>query len=111
VESAEKAGDIIALTTVSIFELLSPIYHRRLRHEERALMAFAREAKVLGLDFEAAEQAAQLMGSLLRLGKPVNALDALICGIAISNNAERLVTSDSDFGYVEKVADIAIQLI
>jgi len=111
IESAEKTGNPVAATTVSLFELLSPVYHRRLHQEEKILRAFATRAVLLGLDRNAAEEASKIMGSLLRMGKPINALDALICGIAVSNAAEYVVTSDHDFQEVGKVSDIQIRLI
>jgi len=111
VASAERMGESVAATTVSLFELLSPIYHRRLRREEKVLRAFGRQAMLLSLDFHGAEEAAKIMGSLLRLGRPINALDVLICGIAISNNADQILTSDRDFEEIGKVASIKIELI
>lgn len=110
-EKAESSGDTVAATTVSLFELLSPIHHRRLRDEERIVRMFIRHTVMLGLDHQAAEAASKIMGSLLRLGAPINALDVLICGIAVSNNADSIITSDKDFDEVRKVADIDIQLI
>lgn len=111
VESAEGAADAVALTTVSLFELLSPIHHRRLWREERAVRAFARQTVLLGLDADAATEASKIMGALLRMGRPINALDTLISGIAVSNGAERIVTSDRDLEEVAKVADVRIQFI
>jgi predicted nucleic acid-binding protein len=111
VESIEEAGDAVALTTISLFELLSPIHHRRLWREERAVRAFARQTIILDLDTNAATEASKIMGALLRLGKPINALDTLISGISVSNGAERIVTFDRDLEEVAKVADVRIQLM
>jgi len=111
VESVEEAADTIAVTTVSLFELLSPVHHRRLWREERAVRAFARQSVVLGLDADAATEASKIMGALLRLGRPINALDTLISRIAVSNGAEKIVTSDHDLEEVAKVADVKIQFI
>ncbi len=111
VESLEKAGDSLGITTVSLFELLSPIQHRRLWREEKLVRAFAQRVIVLELDVNAATEASKIMGALLRLGKPINALDTLISGIAVSNGAVKIVTSDRDLKQIEKVADITIQLL
>ncbi len=99
------------MTTATLFELLSPIRHRRLAREEKVVRAFARQVVLLGLDVGAAEEASEIMGALLRIGKPVNALDVLIAGIAVANNAKRIVTSDEDFEAIGEVADIQIQMI
>lgn len=111
IDSIEKAGDSLAVTTVTMFELLSPIQHRRLWKEERAVRAFAQQTIVLELDLNAAAEASKIMGALLRLGTPTNALDTLVSGIAVANGAGKIVTSDRDFEQIAKVADIRIQLI
>lgn len=101
----------MAVTAVSLFELLSPIEHRRLWKEEKAVRAFVRRYVLLGLDSNPATEASKIMGSLLRLGTPINPLDALISGIALANGAEKLVTSDQDFEQVAKVANLKVQII
>ncbi len=66
---------------------------------------------MLGLDFASGEESSKIMGSLLRLGKPVSALDVLISGIAVANGADTIVTSDSDFETIQNVANIEVLLI
>lgn len=109
VESVENAGERVAMTTVSLFELLSPIEHRRLHREEAAVRAFAQQAIVLGLDSNAAAAASKIMGGLLRLGTPLNPLDVLIAGIAVANGSEKIVTSDKDFDQIPKIEDVKIE--
>ena len=99
------------MTSISLFELLSPIYHRRLLKREKVVRAFARESVFLGLDAAATEEASRIMGSLLRIGKAVNALDVLISGIAVANGADEIVTSDKDFQIIQKVANISLTFV
>jgi len=99
------------MTSISLFELLSPIYHRRLLKREKVVRAFARESVFLGLDAAATEEASRIMGSLLRIGKTVNALDVLISGIAVANGADEIVTSDKDFQTIQKVANISLTFV
>ena len=61
VEAVEGAADAVALTTVSLFELL-PIHHRRLWREGE-VRAFARQTMLLGLDADAATEASKIMGA------------------------------------------------
>jgi predicted nucleic acid-binding protein len=89
VESLERAGDSLAITTVSLFELLTPIRRRRLWREEKAVRAFAQRAVMLGLDVNSATEASKIMGALLRLGRPINPLDTLISGIAFATVLRR----------------------
>jgi len=107
----KSKGDMVGVTSVSLFELLSPILHRRLLKREKAVRAFARESLFLGLDAGAAEEASKIMGALMRIGKPINALDVLISGIAVANGADTIVTSDRDFQTIQKVANIEVLLI
>lgn len=99
------------MTSISLFELLSPILHRRLLKKEKAVRAFARESLFLGLDAASTEEASRIMGSLLRIGKPINALDVLISGIAVANGADEIVTSDRDFQTIQKVANLNVTII
>jgi hypothetical protein len=48
------------------------------------------------------------MGQLLSQGTPVNALDVLIAGIAITNGAERLISRDRDFKKISQVSELAV---
>ena len=107
----KSKGDMVGMTSVSLFELLSPILHRRLLKREKAVRAFARESLFLGLDTAAAEEASKIMGALMRIGKPINALDVLISGIAVANGADTIVTTDRDFQTIQKVANIEVLLI
>ena len=66
---------------------------------------------MLGLDFASGEESSKIMGSLLRLGRPVNALDVLISGIVVANGADTIATSDPDFETIQKVADFDVLLI
>jgi len=111
VESIEDSGDAVAVTTVSLFELLSPIQHRRLAKEEKAVKAFLRRTILLDLDSSSATEAAKIMGGLLRLSIPINPMDALISGIAVASGAEKIVTSDHDFEQVTKISDLKIEII
>ena len=111
IERENNRGDMVGITSISLFELLTPIFHRRLLKREKGVRAFARESLFLGLDAAATDEAAKIMGSLLRIGKRVNALDVLISGIAVANGANEIVTSDKVFQTIQKVANIDIVTI
>jgi len=78
---------------------------------EKAVRAFTRESQFLVLDSAATEEASKIMGALLRIGKPINALDVLISGIAVANGADEIVNSDKDSQTIEKVANISVTMI
>jgi len=110
VQQTELQSESVAITTVSLFELLSPFYHRNLQKEEESTRSFLSRCVILVLDSDSAEEASRIMGHLLRMGRPVNALGALISGIALSNKASAIVTKDRDFREVAKVANIEVHM-
>jgi len=59
--------------------------------------AFARESQFLVLDSAATEEASKIMGALLRIGKPINALDVFISGIAVANDLFERVGLQSSY--------------
>jgi len=67
--------------------------------------------RLLPLDAEAAEESARIMGSLLRIGKPVNALDVLIAGTAVSSGAEMIIARDRDYEQISKVSELKLELL
>ena len=69
--------------------------------------SFVHQLRILPLDSDAAEESARIMGSLLRIGQPVNALDVLIAGTALSNGAEKIISTDRDYGTIARVSDLS----
>jgi predicted nucleic acid-binding protein len=90
---------------------LHPLRHRKLEEQERAVRSFVHQLSLLALDSEAADESAELMGSLFRIGQPVNALDVLIAGTAISNGAELVLSNDEDFQKIAKVSELKIEIV
>jgi tRNA(fMet)-specific endonuclease VapC len=111
IKSIQARRDSIGLSSVSLFEMLHPLLHRKLEQQERAVRSFVHQLSVLALDSEAADESAEIMGSLLRIGHPVNALDVLIAGTAISNGADLVLSNDRDFQDIAKVSDLKIEIV
>jgi tRNA(fMet)-specific endonuclease VapC len=103
--------DSVGISSISLFELLHPIQHRKLDAQERTVRAFVHQLTLLSLDSDAAEESAKIMGSLLRIGQPVNALDVLIAGTAISNGAEKILTRDRDYEKIGRVSNLRVDII
>jgi predicted nucleic acid-binding protein len=101
----------MGISSVSLFELLYPLRHRKLVVQERAVRSFVHQLSLLALDSEAADEAAEIMGALSRIGQPVNALDVLIAGTAVANGAETILSSDEDFQKIAKVSDLKVEII
>jgi predicted nucleic acid-binding protein len=109
--SAQNVSESIGISSVSLFELLHPIHHRKLAAQERVVKSFVHQLRLLPLDSDAAEDSAKIMGSLLRIGKPVNALDVLIAGTALANGAERLISRDRDYEKIAGVCDLKVEIL
>ena len=111
IKSIQADADPIGISSVSLFELLHPLRHRKLEEQERAVRSFIHQLSLLALDSEAADESAEIMGSLLRIGQPVNALDVLIAGTAIANGAEMVLSNDADFEKIANISDLKLEII
>jgi tRNA(fMet)-specific endonuclease VapC len=111
IKTLQAEADSIGISTVSLFELLHPLRHRKLNVQERAVRSFVHQLSLLALDSDAADMSAEIMGSLLRIGQPVNALDVLIAGTAVANGAELVLSGDEDFQKIAKVSDLKVEII
>ena len=104
----EFVSDDAATTMISCYEIFAGINHRRSEREEQFFRRFFSGIEILEFDMRAAEKAGLIMGQLLIQGTPVNTLDVLIAGTAITNGAERLLSRDRDFEKISQVSELAI---
>ncbi len=111
VEEIESNRESVYTTVISQYELLTPVYHKGIKVEERNIRAFLRRSVVFPLDQNAAEESSRIMGGLFKLGIPINALDSLIAGIAITTGTDKIVTLDRDFTQIAKITDLDITII
>ncbi len=51
------------------------------------------------------------MVGLFKLGVPINALDTLIAGIAITTGTDKIATLDRDFTQIAKITELVIIII
>lgn len=98
----------VATTVVTFHEIMSGVKHKKVKKEERFFRRFFSETPVLDFDLRAAEKSSEIMGTLLTMGKPVNALDVLIAGIAVTNGADKIASADKRFDDISKVTGLEI---
>ncbi len=98
----------VATTVVTFHEIISGVKHKKAKNEEKVFRRFFSEIQILEYDLKAAEKSSEIMASLLIMGKVVNALDVLIAGIAITNGAEKIASTDKDFIEISKVTGLDI---
>ena len=94
----------VATTIITYHEILSGIKHKKAKKEEMFFRRFFSKIKILEFDLNAAEKSSEIMADLLTTGRPVNTLDVLIAGIAITNGAEKIATRDKDFMEISEVS-------
>jgi predicted nucleic acid-binding protein len=98
----------VATTVITFHEIISGVKHKKAKNEEKFFRRFFSDIKVLDFDLKAAEKSSEIMASLLNIGKVVNTLDVLIAGIAITNGAEKIASSDKDFIEISKVTALDV---
>ncbi len=98
----------IATTVITFHEIMSGVKHKKVKKEERYFRRFFSETPVLDFDFKAAEKSSEIMADLLTMGRPVNPLDVLIAGIAVTNGADKIASADKRFGEISKVTGLEI---
>ena len=111
VEEIESNRERVYTTVISQYELLTPVYHKGIKVEERNIRAFLKRSVVLPLDQNAAEELSRIMVGLFKLGVPINALDTLIAGIAITTGTDKIATLDRDFTQIVKITELDIIII
>ncbi len=98
----------VATTVITFHEIISGVKHKKAKNEEKFFRRFFSDFKVLDFDLRAAEKSSEIMSRLLNIGKVVNTLDVLIAGIAITNGAEKIASSDKDFIEISKVTTLDV---
>jgi tRNA(fMet)-specific endonuclease VapC len=97
-------------SAITYYEIMSYRKRRKLKAEGAILERFFSEVPVLPFTREAAEQSSAITARLMDIGRPVNALDVLIAGIALANGAESIITRDRDFLEIAKVSDLSVTI-
>jgi predicted nucleic acid-binding protein len=111
VASALTASHAVGISTISMFEILHPIQHRKLAKHEKQVRGFFRQLRVLPFGPDGAEEAAKMMGNLLRVGRQVNALDVMIAGTAAASAVEKIISTDRDYEEIAKVSDLKVEIL
>ncbi|MEM2122686.1 MAG: type II toxin-antitoxin system VapC family toxin [Candidatus Bathyarchaeia archaeon] len=93
----------LCTTTITQFELFSRIYHKGLIKEGIILKRLIKSLALLTFDEDSSDKAAQIMGILLKAGRPINVIDVLVAGIALANGVEDIITRDEDFKVIEEI--------
>jgi tRNA(fMet)-specific endonuclease VapC len=111
VKDSEDRGQIISVSSVSLFELMTPVFQHNLLRKERTLRSVIAEMQILPFDAQASEESAKIMSGLFKIGKPINPDDVMIAGTAQANFADEVISLDSDFNEIAKVTTVRIRVL
>ena len=90
-----REGEILKITTITIFELFTGVVRSVKPGEERNKVLRALEGQlILSLEREAAEKAGEIDGELIKKGERIEISDSLIAGIALTKN-EKVITRNT----------------
>lgn len=96
------AGDVIATTSVVLFELWYGVAksQRPKVNAERVATFLSGPIEILDFSAEDAEHAGRVRAALETLGKPIGAYDLLIAGQALRHKATLVTANSSEFARV-----------
>ncbi len=103
-----KNPDIqIKTTYINVYELLIGTKHEKTSDQNiRIANALIENIETLGLDRKSADTAAEISARLIKAGQKIEASDALIAGIALSNGENQIITANKN--HFERIPGLKI---
>lgn len=87
----EKRGELLATTTISVFEVWQGLGKKTLREQFEKTLNFLNSINCLPFDFDSAIEAGEIERQLRESGQKIDPEDCMIAGVAIIHH-ERLLT-------------------
>jgi predicted nucleic acid-binding protein len=108
VSEIEDNGEV-ATTPINIYEVIFGIYKSTGNHEKRVSEAkkLLTRMETYPFDDKSAEEAARILGTLVRGGITVNALDVFVAAIAMTNGCESVVTRNKS--HFDKIPGLKVE--
>jgi tRNA(fMet)-specific endonuclease VapC len=94
----------ISISIITYYEILSGLKHRDARKQLAAFLDFAALNTVLPLTEKSVSISAEIYSNLRSKGTPVDDIDILIAGVAISNNLVLVTRNNRHFGKIENLS-------
>jgi len=95
------AGEECCTTVINYHEIMAGVKGIRAKREELFFRRLFSRIRVLECDLKAVEESSNIAVKLAMIGREINALDVLIAGIALADEAEKIVTKDKHFIEIE----------
>ncbi len=93
----------INLSIITYYEIVSGLKHRDAQKQLTHFLDFAAQNSVLPLTEQSVSISADLYATLRRNGTPVDDIDLLIAGIAISNNLILITHNQNHFSRIQNL--------
>ncbi len=94
----------ISITTPSIVEIWTGLYHTKKTETEKKKILEVLESQIIHqLDKDSAKKAGEINGILARSGQSVGIVDSMIAGIACLNNEPILTRNIKHFGKIKNI--------
>jgi len=108
VSEIEDNGEV-ATTPINIYEVIFGIYKSTGNHEKRVSEAkkLLTRMETYPFDDKSAEEAGRILGTLVRGGITVNALDVFVAAIAMTNGCESVVTRNKS--HFDKIPGLKVE--
>lgn len=91
----------ITFSIITYYEILSGLKHRDAQKQLDLFIEFANQNIVLPLTQDSVSVSADIYANLRREGNPVDDIDLLIAGVAISNNLMLITHNQRHFGRID----------
>lgn len=97
-----------AVTVISYYEIMAGVRRLKAKKEEKFFRQFFADTEIQEFTLAAAEVAGEIGARMALAGKPVNAFDILIAGIAGANHASAIISADQDFAIIAPYAGLDV---
>ena len=96
-----KQYEKINLSIITYYEVLSGLKHRDALRQLNSFEEFVKQNAVLPLTEHSATISSDLYAGLRKAGKPIDDIDILIAGVALSNNLSLVTHNEEHFKRIE----------
>lgn len=98
----ERYGKV-NLSIITYYEIVSGLKHRDARKQLDSFLGFAAQNTILSLTEQSVTTSAEMYADLRKKGQPVDDIDLLIAGIAVSNDLVLATNNESHFKRIREL--------
>lgn len=91
------------LSIITYYEIVSGLKFRDAKKQLDSFLGFASLNNILLLNEESTTTSAEIYASLRKKGQPIDDIDLLIAGTAVSNNLALATNNESDFKRIKEL--------